>query len=38
MPGWAAHRMEELINGKRIVRPAYKAIAPKQIYVDLESR
>ena len=38
MPGWAAHRMEELLNGKRIIRPAYKAIAPSQTYVDLESR
>ncbi len=24
MAGWAAHRFEELINGKRIIRPAYK--------------
>ncbi len=38
MSGWAAHRMEELINGNRIVRPSYKAIVPKQTYVDLESR
>ncbi|MGI5896241.1 MAG: citrate synthase [Oscillospiraceae bacterium] len=38
MAGWAAHRMEELINGKRIVRPAYKAIVQKQNYVELESR
>ena len=38
MPGWAAHRMEELLNGKRIVRPAYKAIAPSQTYVDLANR
>ena len=38
MPGWAAHRMEELLNGNRIVRPAYKAIGPKQTYIDLESR
>ena len=38
MPGWAAHRMEELLNGNRIVRPAYKAIGPKQAYIDLESR
>ncbi len=38
MSGWAAHRMEELINGNRIVRPSYKAIVPKQTYIDLESR
>jgi len=24
--GWCAHRMEELINGKRIIRPAYKGV------------
>ena len=24
MAGWAAHRFEELVNGKRIIRPAYK--------------
>ena len=38
MAGWAAHRMEELMNGNRIVRPAYKAIVQKQNYVELESR
>ena len=25
MAGWAAHRFEELVNGKRIIRPAYKS-------------
>lgn len=24
MAGWAAHRFEELVNGRRIIRPAYK--------------
>jgi len=24
MPGWAAHRFEEIVSGKRIIRPAYK--------------
>lgn len=24
MAGWAAHRFEEIVNGKRIIRPAYK--------------
>ena len=24
MAGWAAHRMEEILTGKRIIRPAYK--------------
>lgn len=38
MSGWAAHRMEELVSGKRIIRPAYKtAVKPKE-YVAIESR
>ena len=36
--GWSAHRMEELINSSRIIRPAYKAVAKKQTYVSLEER
>lgn len=36
--GWSAHRMEELINSSRIIRPAYKAVAPKQSYQPLEER
>lgn len=26
MAGWAAHRFEEMVSGKRIIRPAYKSI------------
>ena len=36
--GWAAHRMEETITGKRIIRPAYKAIAKERPYVPLADR
>ena len=36
--GWSAHRMEELINSSRIIRPAYKAVAKKQKYVPLDER
>ncbi len=36
--GWSAHRMEELINGKRIIRPAYKSVATPQKYVPLNER
>ena len=25
MPGWCAHRIEELLTGGRIIRPAYKS-------------
>ena len=28
MAGWAAHRFEELVSGRRIIRPAYKATFP----------
>ena len=38
MAGWCAHRMEEMINGKRIIRPAYKAIAQNMTYVPLAER
>lgn len=32
MAGWAAHRFEELVSGKRIIRPAYKSISePKSV-------
>ena len=36
--GWSAHRMEELINGGRIIRPAYKAVAEKKPYIPMELR
>ncbi len=36
--GWSAHRIEELITGKRIIRPAYKAVAKRRKYVPIEER
>ncbi len=36
--GWSAHRMEELINGNRIIRPAYKAVKDRETYIPLSSR
>ena len=38
MAGWCAHRMEEIINGKRIIRPAYKAVTKHQEYIPIEQR
>ncbi|MBP1544789.1 MAG: citrate synthase [Oscillospiraceae bacterium] len=38
MAGWCAHRMEEMINGKRIIRPAYKAINVNKKYIPLDRR
>ena len=36
--GWSAHRIEELINGNKIIRPAYMAIADHREYKPLEER
>ena len=36
--GWSAHRMEELINTDKIIRPAYKNILEEQAYIALEER
>ena len=36
--GWSAHRMEELINGNKIIRPAYMSIAEHKEYKKLSDR
>ena len=36
--GWSAHRMEELINMNKIIRPAYESIATERNYKKLEER
>ncbi len=36
--GWSAHRIEELANNGKIIRPAYKSVAEKQEYVKLSRR
>lgn len=36
--GWCAHRIEELTTGKRIMRPAYRALPVNQRYVPLDQR
>ena len=39
MPGWAAHRFEEIVSGKRIIRPAYKVVGDlHREYVPIEQR
>ena len=38
MVGWCAHRMEEIFSGSRIIRPAYKAVGPKNPFVPLDDR
>ncbi|MBQ2605071.1 MAG: citrate/2-methylcitrate synthase [Acutalibacteraceae bacterium] len=36
--GWSAHRIEELINAGKIIRPAYMSIAPERVYVPMNER
>ena len=36
--GWCAHRMEEIVCGGRLIRPAYKAVLPHQSYLPLKER
>ena len=36
--GWSAHRIEELANNGKIIRPAYKSVAERQEYVKLAER
>ena len=38
MSGWAAHRMEELANNGKIIRPAYKPIGEDKEYVSMMKR
>lgn len=36
--GWSAHRIEELINVDKIIRPAYKSIAEEKEFIPMEKR
>ena len=36
--GWSAHRMEELVNNGKIIRPAYKSISERVAYVPIDER
>lgn len=36
--GWCAHRIEELLTGGRIIRPAYKSLAKSAQYLPLKDR
>jgi citrate synthase len=38
IPGWAAHRMEEIANAGKIIRPAYKSVSEKRDYIPLDAR
>ncbi|MBO5409238.1 MAG: citrate/2-methylcitrate synthase [Clostridia bacterium] len=36
--GWSAHRIEELVNAGKIIRPAYKSIAKRKPYTPMTER
>ena len=36
--GWSAHRIEEIVNAGKIIRPAYKNVIKKKAYVDINER
>ena len=36
--GWSAHRIEELINAGKIIRPAYMAVQPHRDYKEMGDR
>lgn len=36
--GWSAHRIEELVNPGKIIRPSYKAVAEHKEYVPIDER
>lgn len=36
--GWSAHRLEELINSSKIIRPAYKSVTKQRDYRALDQR
>ncbi len=38
IPGWCAHRVEEVVFANRIMRPAYKYLGVRQHYVSMEER
>ena len=36
--GWSAHRLEELVNKGKIIRPAYTTVIEPRYYVPIEER
>jgi len=36
--GWSAHRLEELINAGKIIRPAYKSVSAEREYINIKDR
>lgn len=38
MSGWSAHRMEELVNAGKIIRPAYRYVGHHRTFKEIEDR
>ena len=36
--GWCAHRMEELVSGGKIIRPAYECVIDRREYIPIAKR
>ena len=36
--GWSAHRIEELTNAGKIIRPAYKCVKEREDYIPMSER
>ncbi len=36
--GWSAHRIEELVNGNKIIRPTYKNVQERREYIPMSER
>lgn len=36
--GWSAHRLEEIVSAEKIIRPAYKSVAPRREYIPIQER
>ena len=36
--GWCAHRIEELSNGSKLMRPAYKSVMSPRPYLEIDKR
>lgn len=38
LSGWCAHRLEEIITGKKLIRPSYRGVQAARDYVPLSER
>lgn len=36
--GWGAHRLEEIVTGSKIIRPAYKNVVKHAAYIPIKKR